>query len=220
MVGMGLRCGPPAFSTEGNSGLDLSPESRPGHDPMEVHSQTGPTQIRLHNHAVTVLEAAAAKMTSDINSAWSGTYTEKGVTYNVKTSVSVSVVSSEGAGVKSGAQNVIGIALNAPNSGIAPNVQGGPDRRVLNFTDVMNTPIASHEFTHVLGVDDKSGRNLSNSSMVDGGWHTTGKATSQDFRWALGPTLSNSSWSGKGGTKNPDGSRTVGPPFIREPWWK
>lgn len=166
------------------------------------------------------MDAAAAKMTSDINSAWSGTYTDNGVTYNVSTSVSVSVVSNENAGVKSGAQNVVGIALNAPNNEIGANTRGGPDRGVLNLTDVMNTPVASHEFTHVLGVDDKKGRNLSNSSMIDGGWTTTGKATQQDFRWALNPTTSNSSWFGKGGTKNPDGSRTVGPPFVHEPWWK
>jgi hypothetical protein len=161
-----------------------------------------------------------SKMTKDIDEAWSGSFTQDGVTYNVTTSVSVSVTSGEDAALKSGAQNVIEIANAAPNNKIDPNVMGGPDRGIMNVNDVLQTPVAAHEFTHVLGVNDKDGRNLSNSSLVDGGWATTARATQQDFRWALGPTMSNNSWIRQGGSKNPDGSRTIGPPYRKEPWWK
>jgi hypothetical protein len=146
--------------------------------------------------------------------------TQDGVTYNVTTSVSVSVAGGEDSAVKSGAQNVIEIANNAPNDKMSPNVKGGPDRGIMNLDTILQTPVAAHEFSHMLGVDDKSGRNVSNSSLVDGGWHTTARASQQDFRWALGPTIDNNSWIRQGGSKNSDGSRTVGPPFRNEPWWK
>ena len=38
-----------------NSGLESPYESRPGHHPVEVYAQTGPTHISLHNHAVEAL---------------------------------------------------------------------------------------------------------------------------------------------------------------------
>jgi RHS repeat-associated protein len=166
------------------------------------------------------MNAVADKMTSDINKAWSGTFTQDGVTYNVTTSVSVTVSANEGAALKTGAQNVVEVANDNRQNQITPNTIGGPDRGVLQVHDVLQTPVAAHEFTHVLGVDDKRGRNLSNTSPVEGGWANMAKATQQDYRWALGPTVKNNSWIRQGGTKNPDGSRTVGPPFVHEPWWK
>ena len=38
-----------------NSDLDSPHEPRPGHHPMEVYPQAGPTQVSLHNQAVEVL---------------------------------------------------------------------------------------------------------------------------------------------------------------------
>jgi hypothetical protein len=155
------------------------------------------------------------------DAAWSGSFTQGGVAYNVTTSVSVSVAGNEDAALKTGAQNVIEIANDAPNNKISPNIEGGPDTGIMNINDVLNTPVAAHEFTHMLGVNDKSGPNLSNNSLVEGGWGTVGKATQQDFRWALGPVVTKNSWIwGRGGAANPDGSRTIGAPFKTELWWK
>jgi len=50
---------------------------------------------------------------SSIQSAWSGSFQQDGVMYDVSTQVSVQVAGSEGAATKSGAQNVIGL-LNGP----------------------------------------------------------------------------------------------------------
>src|SRR5664279_1765691 len=41
-----------------NSDLDSPHEPRPGHHPMEVHTQAGPTQVSLHNQAVEARSAA------------------------------------------------------------------------------------------------------------------------------------------------------------------
>ena len=40
-----------------NPDLESSYESRPGHHPVEVHTQAGPTQVSLHNQAVEALGA-------------------------------------------------------------------------------------------------------------------------------------------------------------------
>ena len=44
-----------SFSAEGNTGVEPPHESRPGHDPVELHSQAGSQEVWLQNHAVTVL---------------------------------------------------------------------------------------------------------------------------------------------------------------------
>src|SRR5271157_3454639 len=42
-----------------NSDLESSYESRPGYHTVEVHTQAGPTQVSLHNHAVEALVVLA-----------------------------------------------------------------------------------------------------------------------------------------------------------------
>jgi RHS repeat-associated protein len=166
------------------------------------------------------LNEVAAKIKSDVEKAWSGSFTQDGVTYNITTSVSVTTAENESKAIESGAQNVIEIANEGPKNQVPPNLTSGPDRGFLKISDVLQTPAAAHEFAHLLGVDDKGSRNLSNTDLVEGGWATVAKASQQDFRWALGPTLKGNSWLFKGGRRNPDGSRTIGPPFKNEPWWK
>src|SRR5271157_495743 len=39
-----------------SSDLESSYESRPGYHTVEVHTQAGPTQVSLHNHAVEALD--------------------------------------------------------------------------------------------------------------------------------------------------------------------
>src|ERR1035438_4194415 len=44
-----------SFPAEGNSGVEPSRQSRPCHDPVELYSQAGSSQVWLQNYAVTVL---------------------------------------------------------------------------------------------------------------------------------------------------------------------
>jgi hypothetical protein len=55
------------------------------------------------------LNAAASTIQSSIQTAWSGSFQQDGVTYNVSTSVSVSVAGRQDAAMNSGAQNVLGL---------------------------------------------------------------------------------------------------------------
>lgn len=138
------------------------------------------------------LEAAAAAMESSIEGAWTGSFEQDGITYNVTTDVSVSVYGSESAAMNSGAQNVIGMtsdALQLPDGRVAgayvnPKslggwLTGGPDTGKMDINHVSN--YSKHEFTHLLGVGDKPGAVLSNTQPG----MRPGSATSQDFRWGL-----------------------------------
>jgi RHS repeat-associated protein len=176
------------------------------------------------------LTAAAAQIQSSIQNAWTGSFTtQDGVTYNVTTQISVSVAGSEADAMKSGAQNVIAINDNGVNT-TGPNRNNfyvsGTDRGSWDFNDVMNGHFAAHEFTHLLGVDDKGGPNLSNSSSVEGHWWKSAHATTQDFRWAIGGELDRlraGTIVGRGPVVVPPAnpaSTTVGAPFVNEPWWK
>jgi len=44
-----------SFSAKGNAGVEPPHESRPSHDPMELHSHAGSQEVWLQNHVVTVL---------------------------------------------------------------------------------------------------------------------------------------------------------------------
>lgn len=134
------------------------------------------------------LGAAAGTIKQSIEGAWNGSFSDNGVTYNVSTAVSVSVVDSLSAGVSSGAQNVIGIANGAATQyGILAEDfvaerslgQTGPDVGIWNFYHLgADSP---HEFTHMLGVRDQDGYVMSNPD------HTLrpDRAQAQDYEWAL-----------------------------------
>ncbi len=133
------------------------------------------------------LNQAAADMKNSIEGAWTGSFTQDGVTYNVTTQVNVSVASSEQAAMSSGAQNVIAMT-NGPRGGLGAQVytksfgrwlSGGPD---VGWMDINGTDnYAKHEFTHMLGTFDKSGAVLSNT---DPAWRPF-SATSQDYGWGI-----------------------------------
>jgi len=136
------------------------------------------------------LKQAQSAITSQVDQAWSGSFTQDGTTYNVSTNVTVQIVDSEKAGVQSGAQNVIGIdASGTATNHIDPNNFGRSyDKGVWDFSGITSGQLAPHEFSHVLGLDDNHGNNLSNSfSDVSMGAHP--HATAQDYRWAFGPEL-------------------------------
>jgi RHS repeat-associated protein len=140
----------------------------------------------------TQLKKAQSAITSQIDDAWSGSFTQNGIEYNVTTDVTVSIVDSNQAGVDSKAQNIIGISFNGNTSShIDPNSGArGYDTGVFDF-DAMS---AAHEFGHMLGLDDNHGDVLSNAtSDISEGKNP--HATTQDFLWALGPQL-------KAGLKN------------------
>jgi len=137
------------------------------------------------------MNSAASTITSSIDKAWSGSYTnDAGVTFTVKTDVSVSVVSDQAAGEKSGAQNVIGLQNGSVNSkdnanaGLGHNV--GQDEGTWNINTLGRT--APHEFTHLMGVDDHGDFNLLLSNTNPLRRPMPLHATSQDFGWALKET--------------------------------
>jgi hypothetical protein len=147
-----------------------------------------------HNSGITKdqLNAAAAAMKNSIEGAWSGSFTQDGVGYNVSTRVTVSAADNESAAMGSGAQNVIAMK-NGPmtmpdgsllgafieEKSIADWLTGGPNTGVMDINGADN--YAKHEFTHMLGVGDKGGPVLSAS------WPQMrpDRATSRDLVWGV-----------------------------------
>ncbi len=183
------------------------------------------------------LNQAAGTIQNTIQNAWSGSFSQDGVTYNVNTQVSVSVAGSQDAAMSSGAQNVIGLS-NGPadaahniNSEVLPKslgaaLFGGPDKGTWNFNTLGQD--AGHEFTHLLGTFDKPGAVLSNTNILNDPSipHT---ATSRDFSWGIQEATSSvnlglamKSWYNGSGGPLPtpfqfSTTETVGAPFA---WWK
>jgi hypothetical protein len=138
------------------------------------------------------LNSAASAMQSSIQGAWTGSFQQDGVTYNVSTQVSVTAYGSESAATNSGAQNVIGMT-NGPiqladgrlaGAYINPKslsgfLTGGPDTGKMDINGADN--YAKHEFTHMLGTGDNPGEFLSNTHPE----MRPDRATGQDYRWGL-----------------------------------
>jgi RHS repeat-associated protein len=139
------------------------------------------------------LDDAASQIQSSIQNAWSGSFTQDGVTYNVTTQISVSVAGSEADAMKNGAQNVIGLSNgNASATGdsyvnsrsLFSAITGrGPDTGVFNINSLAEG-VAAHEFTHLLGVENKPGAVLSNTNILNDPT-VPHSATASDFRWGI-----------------------------------
>jgi hypothetical protein len=183
------------------------------------------------------LSQAATDMKNSIQNAWTGSFTQDGVTYNVTTQVSVSVATSQNAAMSSGAQNVIGMTngpitmQNGQQAGAFVNpksfvgmLTGAPDTGLMDINHVDN--YAKHEFTHLLGTNDKPGAVLSNTDPQQ---RPLG-ATSQDYGWGIREAITGvNSWVnapavhpmgyGEWGDKSSQYSdkTTVGAPWH---WWK
>jgi RHS repeat-associated protein len=134
------------------------------------------------------LNQAAGTIQNSIQNAWTGSFTQDGVAYNVTTQVSVSVANSQDAAMHSGAQNVIGMTNGPPQAGVGAYVNpkslwgaitGKPDTGMMDINDAAN--YSKHEFTHLLGVDDKGGTVLSNTNPA----MRPNSATSQDYGWGI-----------------------------------
>ncbi len=139
------------------------------------------------------LNAAASTIQSSIQNAWSSSFAQDGVTYNVSAQISVSVAGSETDAMKSGAQNVIGLSNGPANAAqninsevftksLGTAIFGGPDKGIWNYNTLGQD--SAHEFTHLLGTFDKPGAVLSNTNILNDPSipHT---ATSSDFRWGI-----------------------------------
>jgi len=139
------------------------------------------------------LNRAKSTIKQAIEGAWSGTYKQNGITYTVTTQVDVQVQGSEKDAINSGAQNAIGLTNGAVGGGADSVVQpgsfsGAPDTGTWNIK-TLSSGGAAHEFTHLLGVDDRSsGPYLSNTNILNDSsvpWH----ATAYDFGWAFGGAI-------------------------------
>ena len=139
------------------------------------------------------LDRAKSNIKQAIEGAWSGTYKQDGITYTVTTQVDVQVQGSEKDAINSGAQNAIGLTNGPVGGGSDSVVQPGsfsaaPDTGTWNIK-TLSSGGAAHEFTHLLGVDDRqSGPYLSNTNILKDSsvpWH----ATAYDFGWAFGGAI-------------------------------
>jgi len=131
------------------------------------------------------LNKAGQEYKDNIETAWSGTFVKDGVTYTVNTTVDVNVYGSQKEAKNSGAQNVLEVVPHGGDTFVKPaSVFGGPDRGQIEI-DGGKRGLAAHEFTHLLGVDDRySGAYLSNT--YEGQRSRGMKATASDYEWALG----------------------------------
>jgi len=147
------------------------------------------------------VQVMANQTKASVEKAWSGTFVENGVTYNVSTTVDVQVYRSEGEAMGATAQNVIAVdnesRLPGPDGFVEsaevssrPLGYAGPDRAL--FSAGAGGSVIAHEFGHMLGVGHHSGNYLM-SPTPGANTNTTAltSATTSDLRWALLPSLRN-----------------------------
>lgn len=134
------------------------------------------------------------KMRREIQNAWGGSYSQDGINYSVNVSISFGVYANEKEAMSSGMQNVIQVIGHEVDSSNDSYVNkrffsgNRPDTGTWNA----NSTTAAHEFTHLLGVHDRDGREnqvLSNTHILDMPGIT--RATSNDYSWAFSRALSN-----------------------------
>jgi RHS repeat-associated protein len=133
-------------------------------------------------------QRAAGEYKKNIEKAWSGSYEQNGIKYEVSTTVDVQVYSSEGNATNSGAQNVLEVVANGGDNFVRPgSFLGRPDTGQVSL-DAGQKGIAAHEFTHLLGIEDRySGAFLSNTYESQRSFDM--KATAYDFGWAFGGAI-------------------------------
>ena len=123
------------------------------------------------------LQQAKSDITNSIQEAWTGSFTQDGVTYNVTTQVSVQVASSEADAMSRGTQNVVALTNGPPippsgnDAGAGAFVRtrtlgaaltgSGPDTGVWDINFVAD--YAKHEFTHFLGTGDHEDHSMSDT---------------------------------------------------------
>jgi RHS repeat-associated protein len=134
------------------------------------------------------LQKAAQEYKANIEKAWSGTYEQNGIKYEVSTTVDIKVYGSEQDATNSGAQNILRVTEAGGHSGINPaSIFGGPDTGEIALDAGTRNSEAAHEFTHVLGVGEHAGTNVSNTK----GALRAMSATAYDYGWAFGGAINN-----------------------------
>jgi RHS repeat-associated protein len=132
------------------------------------------------------LQKAAQEYKTNIEKAWSGTYEQNGIKYDVSTTVDIKVYGSEQDATNSGAQNVLRVTESGGHSGIdAASIFGGPDTGEIALDAGTRNSEAAHEFTHILGVGEHRGTNVSNTK----GALRAMSATAYDYGWAFGGAI-------------------------------
>jgi len=136
------------------------------------------------------LKAAASKIQANINGTWKGSFVKDGVTYTVKTEVTVTVYGSE-TEARNASQNSIGLMKGSPGRGAAAlsgdhSFWTGKDAGVWNIDQLHdNKNMPAHEFGHLLGVDDKPGNVLMNTEPSE----RHSNLTAEDFDWTFGTEI-------------------------------
>jgi RHS repeat-associated protein len=133
------------------------------------------------------LQKAAQEYKANIEKAWSGTYEQDGIKFEVSTTVEISVHTGKNAeadATASKSQNVLEVVDNQGHSYIRPaSPLGGPDRGQIALDAGTRNSEAAHEFAHILGVNDRgSGAFVSNTK----GAGRSMNATPFDYGWAFG----------------------------------
>jgi RHS repeat-associated protein len=183
------------------------------------------------------LQKAAQEYKSNIEKAWSGTYEQNGIKYEISVTVDVQAFESRDAANNSfdgNVQNVLEVTPVGGHSGIRQaSVFGGPDRGEIAIDAGTRNNEAAHEFTHMLGVDDRnSGAYLSNTY----GAGRAQSATDYDYGWAFGGAINehrsesrphvasgrqwethNSGGGTRGKERSHTSSRELGAPIQ---WWR
>jgi RHS repeat-associated protein len=186
------------------------------------------------------LQKAAQEYKSNIEKAWSGTYEQGGIQYEVSTTVDVQVYRSEKDATDSNAQNVLRVTEEGGHSGTnAASLFGGPTTGEIALDAGRRNSEAAHEFTHMLGVNDRdSGSYLSNTKGVQ----RTISATAYDYGWAFGGAINdhrfesrpriadgrqwetlNAGGGSRGRERNHTSTRELGPPLATGTgfdWWR
>lgn len=136
------------------------------------------------------LQKAAQEYKNNIEKAWSGTYEQNGIKYEVSVTVDVQAFESRDAANNSfdgNVQNVLEVTPAGGHSGMREaSVFGGPDRGEIALDAGIRKSEMAHEFTHLLGVDNRySGAYLSNTY----GAQRAQSATAYDYGWAFGGAI-------------------------------
>ena len=180
------------------------------------------------------MQKAVQEYKTNIEGAWSGTYEQNGIKYEVTTSVDIQVHDSEQSAMDSGAQNVLKVTAEGGHSGInSASLFGGPDTGEIALDAGRRSSEAAHEFTHMLGVDDRSsGIYLSNTE----GAQRAMSATAYDYGWAYGGAINEHRFEsrphvnmgkqgsfGRGKERSHTSTRELGAPYKTGTgfdWWR
>jgi len=145
------------------------------------------------------LNQAATNLKDSIENGWNGTFVgTDGISYTVKTNVTVTAYGSESGAGKSGAQNIIEMTngpadstANSRSDRPAMSTSSSPDYGRWNIKEVLRsqpTQEPAHEFGHLLGI---RGHLASGIHLMRQGNNMARNADTDDYQRAFGGELGN-----------------------------